>query len=140
MPNLVNMLSKQLQEHCSDAQPILQADLPSAGRLSQTLGPMKKYPFRTAQFGALRHKYWRVISGSRENMRGLIRGAVIRERGLIPSPTRAIVRRRRFRLLAIYQRIFGSDRFHSENSIHRIRQIIRQKWLSRGYAYWRDRI
>ncbi len=100
---------------------------------------MIKYRFTTATRSQLGHKHWRVMGAPKENVRGLIRGASIRERGLIPGAVRSRMRRLRFRLLQMYAFRFGKDEFYEERSIARVGRPPRSKWFASGYAYWRDR-
>lgn len=86
------------------------------------------------------HKPWRLQSRTREGVRGAIRGAVIRERLLHPSSAKALQRRIRLRLLAAYVRRFGHDEFSIQLGVPRIARKRTSNWLSRGYAWWRDRI
>jgi hypothetical protein len=100
---------------------------------------MRKYLFSTAKFDELQHKRWRVIAIPKENLRGLIRGATFRERGLVPGPARSMLRRTRFRLLSIYRSRFGEDPFYRERVISRLGPPARKSWLANGYAKWRSR-
>lgn len=100
---------------------------------------MRKYLFSTAKFGELQHKRWRVVAAPKENLRGLIRGAMFRERSLVPGSARSMLRRRRLRLLSIYRSRFGEDQFYQERVISKLGLPARKSWLPSGYANWRSR-
>jgi len=100
---------------------------------------MLKYKFRTAP----RHKELyraKLIRMPKERLRGVIRGNATRERGLVPGVTKARVRRRRWRLNALYTERFGAEDFLMPFTDARLSLLPRPKWLSRGYAYWRERL
>ena len=101
---------------------------------------MTKYLFNRAHDDQLRYKHWRVMAAPKENLRGLIRGASIRERGLVPGTIRSRMRRLKDRLLQIYAIRFGKDEFYEQRTLLRLGKPPRSNWLVGGYAYWRDRI
>ena len=80
------------------------------------------------------------MSMDRKILRGAIRGLFFRERSQVPGPTRAMLRRRRVRLLEIYCQRFGTDDFVAERSAARLGKPLRSAWLGRGYAHWRTRL
>ena len=82
---------------------------------------------------------WRVLAEGKEGLRGLIRGATVRERGLVPGPIRSRQRRLRHRLVAVYLRRFGRDDFVASLNLAKLGRPPRRNWLPRGYAHWRAR-
>ncbi len=100
---------------------------------------MTKYLFTYAQRDQLRYKLWRVMAMSKESLRGLIRGASNRERGLVPGTIRSRMRRLRIRLLQVYALRYRKDGFYDQHSVSRLGKPPRSNWLSSGYAHWRDR-
>jgi hypothetical protein len=88
----------------------------------------------------LGHKPWRLAFAKRESVRGVIRGAAARERLLHPSPAKAMQRRTRIRLVQAYIGRFGQDEFTQLFMASRMKPISKGNWLSRGFAYWRNRV
>jgi len=80
---------------------------------------------------------WYLARAGRETLRGLIRGSTTREQGLIPGPIRSRVRRRRLRLLALYERRFGADAFYRQRNQPHAGPMARSSWLGRAFATWR---
>ena len=101
---------------------------------------MRPYPFKSAERFERRYSHWHVMRSPRESVRGLIRGTSARERGLAPGPVRSRVRRILLRLLGVYASRFGQDPFVIERSGQQLGRPPRRKWLSNGYAHWRDRL
>lgn len=75
-----------------------------------------------------------------ESLRGVIRGAVFRERNTKDGRNRNAANRKRVKVLAIYRLRFGEDEFLDAVSVNRLQPLERRKWLSRGYAIWRQRL
>jgi hypothetical protein len=100
---------------------------------------MLNYKFRTAP----RHsKYYRakLLWMPKEGLRGVIRGNASRERFLVPGAVKARVRRQRWRLNDLYMERFGAEEFLVPFTEKRLQSLSAPRWLSRGYAFWRERM
>ena len=101
---------------------------------------MPRYLYRRPVLQRKTFARWYTFHAPKESLRGVIRGVCFRERALFQSPSKAIQRRLRKRLIHTYFKRFGADDFYAERAVERLPKLHRQKWLKGGYAKWRDRL